>query len=79
MKIIKTLVTSLLLGALLISCAPGTGIPVDAEYILTTDLRDGKFVYVGVNENISGVVNPTLQAKPGEKITITFAASGRFA
>ena len=76
MKIIKTLVTSLLLGALLISCAPGTGIPVDAEYILTTDLRDGKFVYVGVNENISGVVNPTLQAKPGEKITITLINSG---
>jgi len=76
MKIIKILVASLLLGALLISCAPGTGVPVDAEYIFTTDLRDGKFVYVGVNENISGVVNPTLQAKPGEKITITLINSG---
>ncbi len=76
MKIIKILVSSLLLGALLISCAPGTGVPVDAEYILTTDLRDGKFVYIGVNENISGVVNPTLQAKPGEKITITLINSG---
>jgi len=67
MKIIKTLFASLLLGALLISCAPDRGIPADTEYILTTDLRDGKFVYVGVNEDISGVVNPTLQAKPGEK------------
>jgi len=76
MKIIKTLFASLLLGALLISCAPDRGIPADTEYILTTDLRDGKFVYVGVNEDISGVVNPTLQAKPGEKITITLINSG---
>jgi len=76
MKIIKTLVASLLLGALLISCVPGTGVPIDTEYILTTDLRDGKFVYVGVNEDISGVVNPTLQVKPGEKVTITLINSG---
>lgn len=76
MKIIKNLVASLLLGVLLISCAPSTGVPVDTEYILTTDLRDGKFVYVGVNEDISGVVNPTLQAKPGEKITITLINAG---
>jgi len=76
MKIIKTLVVTLLLGALLISCAPSMGVPVDKEYILTTDLRDGKFVYVGVNENISGVVNPTLQAQPGEKISITLINSG---
>ncbi|MBN1454139.1 MAG: nitrite reductase, copper-containing [Anaerolineales bacterium] len=76
MKIIKTLVASLLLGALLISCAPSMGVPVDSEYILTTDLRDGKFVYVGVNEDIRGVVNPTLQAQPGERILITLINSG---
>ena len=76
MKTIKTLIAALLLGALLISCTPNSGARTDTEYILTTDMRDGNFVYVGVNENINGIVNPALQAKPGEKITITLVNSG---
>jgi len=76
MNKLKLLVSILALGVLLISCAPSDAAGVDTEYILTTDLRDGKFVYVGVNEDISGALNPTLVAQPGEKITVTLINSG---
>ena len=39
-------------------------------------MREGKFVYVGVNENINGAVNPALRAKPGEKITVILVNGG---
>jgi nitrite reductase (NO-forming) len=60
----------------LISCAPSSPAAVNTEYVLTTDVRDGKFVFVGVNENINGAVNPALRAKPGEKITVILVNGG---
>jgi nitrite reductase (NO-forming) len=76
MKFIKTLLAILILGSLLMACAPAAAPIVDTEYILTTDMRDGKFVFLGVNESISGAVNPALHAKPGERINIILIASG---
>ena len=76
MKKQKLIVSILVLGTLLISCVPTNAAVINTEYILTTDLRDGKFVFVGVNEDISGAINPTLQAQPGEKITITLINAG---
>ncbi|MFL7870981.1 MAG: copper-containing nitrite reductase [Anaerolineales bacterium] len=76
MKILKLLITVLVLGVLLISCAPSNAPVVNTEYILTTDMRDGNFVYVGVSDGIGGSVNPALQAKPGEKISVTLINSG---
>ena len=76
MKILKLFINVLVLGVLLISCAPANAAVVNTEYILTTDMRDGKFVYLGVNGNINGTVNPALQANPGEKITVTLINSG---
>jgi len=76
MKSLKLFFSALVLGTLLISCAPDSSAPVDTEYILTTDMRDGKFVFVGVNENINGEVNPALHAKPGEKITVILINAG---
>jgi nitrite reductase (NO-forming) len=76
MKFLKFLVSTLVFGVLLISCAPSNASVADTEYILTTDMRDGNFVYVGVSDGISGTVNPALQAKPGEKITVTLVNSG---
>ncbi len=76
MKILKLFINVLVLGVLLISCAPANAAVVNTEYILTTDMRDGNFVYVGVNGNINGTVNPALQANPGEKITVTLINSG---
>ena len=76
MKILKLFINVLVLGVLLISCAPANAAVVNTEYILTTDMRDGNFVYVGVNGNINGAVNPALHAQPGEKITVTLINSG---
>ena len=76
MKIFKLFINVLVLGVLLISCAPSNTPVVNTEYILTTDMREGNFVYVGVSGGISGTVNPALQAKPGEKIMVTLINSG---
>jgi nitrite reductase (NO-forming) len=76
MKSIKFIVTTLVIGILLISCAPSNTAVVNTEYVLTTDLQDGKFVYLGVNESVNGIANPTLEANPGEKITIVLISSG---
>src|SRR5574342_198490 len=76
MKSFKLFVSLLVLSALLISCAPTNPVAVNTEYILTTDMRDGKFVYIGVNENINGAINPALRAKPGEKISVILINGG---
>lgn len=76
MKTFKLIISTLVLGILLISCAPTNGSTVNTEYVLTTDMRDGKFVFVGVNEDISGALNPSLRAKPGERITVVLVNSG---
>jgi nitrite reductase (NO-forming) len=76
MNSLKLIVSILVLSALLISCAPSNPVVVNIEYVLTTDMRDGKFVYVGVNENINGAVNPALRAKPGERITVILVNGG---
>jgi len=60
---------------LLASCTPKTAV-VNTEYILTTSMQDGNFVYMGVDGDINGVVNPSLHAKPGERITVMLVNSG---
>ena len=50
--------------------------PIDKEYVLTTDLRDGNLVFLGVSDEINGIENPTLSADPGETITVTLINGG---
>lgn len=76
MKIFKTLSAALLILVVLAACSPSADVPVNAEYVLTTDMRDGQFVFVGVNGDINGVVNPQLFAEPGERITVVLVNSG---
>lgn len=76
MRITKIIFILLVLASLLAACMPGAAPVVNTEYVLTTDLRAGKFVFLGVNETINGAVNPALHAKPGEKITIILINSG---
>lgn len=76
MKFVKSLFAILLLGSLLVACAPAAAPEANTEYILTTAMRDGKFVFLGVNETINGAVNPALHAKPGEKINVILINSG---
>ncbi|MFH2039355.1 MAG: cytochrome D1 domain-containing protein [Chloroflexota bacterium] len=67
------IVISLLLG--MAACVSQAEV-VNTEYILTIALRDGNFVFLGVDGNINGVVNPALHAKPGERITVMLVNNG---
>jgi copper-containing nitrite reductase len=66
----------ILLGILLTACAGANFQHVDKEYVLTTDLREGSLVFLGVSDEINGVVNPTLSAAPGDRITVTLINGG---
>lgn len=76
MNILKRLLAIILVLTLITACIPSSEIPVAEEFVLTTDLRGGQFVFVGVNGDINGVVNPSLRAKPGERITVMLVNSG---
>jgi nitrite reductase (NO-forming) len=76
MKNLKTLLITILILGLLTACLPTADVPVNTEYVLTTDMRNGEFVFVGVNGDINGVVNPSLSAMPGERITVVLVNSG---
>jgi nitrite reductase (NO-forming)/hydroxylamine reductase len=75
-KLIKVGVFFLLLTGALVACAQDAAV-VNTEYILTTAMRDGKFLFLGVDGDINGVVNPALHAKPGERITVMLVNSGQ--
>lgn len=65
----------LLLAGILAACGGETRV-VHTEYILTPAMREGKFVFLGVDGEINGVINPALSAKPGERITVMLVNSG---
>lgn len=73
---LKFPVLLILLGMIISACAGESFQPVDKEYVLTTDLRDGNLIYLGVSDEINGVENPTLSAAPGERVTITLINGG---
>jgi nitrite reductase (NO-forming) len=75
MKYLKTFWILLLILSLLAACAPETTV-INTQYILTTAMHDGKFVYLGVDGDINGLVNPVLRARPGERITVMLVNSG---
>lgn len=68
-------VVFVLLLAALAACSPKAE-AINTEYVLTTAMRDGNFVYLGVDGEINGVVNPVLRAEPGERITVLLVNSG---
>ena len=75
MKTIKTLVFVLVALVLLVGCAAPMTV-VNTEYVLTNAMRDGKFVFLGVDGAINGLVNPALHAQKGERITVMLVNSG---
>lgn len=46
------------------------------EYVLTTEIKDGNLIFLGVSDEINGLPNPTLSADPGETITVTLINGG---
>ncbi len=67
---------AILLAAFITACAGKGFQSVDKEYVLTTDLRDGNLVFLGVSDEINGIENPTLSAAPGTTITVTLINGG---
>lgn len=74
-KLIQTGMLLLLLAGILAACA-GAGEVINTEYILTAAMREGNFVFLGVDGEINGLVNPALSAKPGERITVMLVNGG---
>lgn len=75
MRFLQLGVLFLLLAGVLAACQAAAPV-VNTEYILTTAMRDGNLVFLGVDGDINGVVNPALHAKPGERISIMLVNSG---
>ena len=70
-RVVLLVVFALGLGlAAFTACSPEEAETINTEYILTTGVREGDFVYLGVGSEINGVVNPGLRAEPGERITV---------
>ncbi len=74
--LLKSLALTLIFGIFIAACAGARFQPVDKEYVLTTDLRDGRLVFLGVSDEINGIENPTLSAAPGSTITVTLINGG---
>jgi len=73
---LKFLAAAIFLGILVSACTGTSFQPVDKEYVLTTDLREGRLVFLGVSDEINGLENPTLSARPGSPITVTLINGG---
>jgi len=67
---------AILLAAVITACAEKSFQVIDKEYVLTTDMRDGNLVFLGVSDEINGIENPTLSAAPGSTITVTLINGG---
>ena len=76
MKILRIVLLAAFMLLFISACSPQVSTGVNTEYVLTTAMRDGKFVYLGVDGDINGLVNPALHAKIGEQITVMLVNSG---
>jgi copper-containing nitrite reductase len=73
---IKFLILALLLAAFISACTGTNSQIASKEYVLTTELKDGNLIFLGVSDEINGQVNPTLSADRGETITVTLINGG---
>jgi len=75
-SLFKFLIFTVLLAASIGACTSENTQITSKEYVLTTDMKDGNLIFLGVNDEINGMVNPTLSADAGETITITLINGG---
>jgi nitrite reductase (NO-forming)/hydroxylamine reductase len=76
MKFIKAGLFIILFAAGLAACGGNEAQVSTKEYVLTTSLEDGTPVFLGVGDDINGVVNPKLYALAGQTITVTLVNGG---
>ena len=72
----KFLLLTVVLTAFIAACASTDSQLTSKEYVLTTEIRDGNLIFLGVSDEINGIANPTLSAGPGETITVTLINGG---
>ena len=76
MRTLKYVLGFVFLAALLAACGGGETPVSTKEYVLTTSLENGTPVFLGVSDEINGVVNPKLYAEAGQTITVTLINGG---
>ena len=75
-KILIFLGATIVLAASIAACTGSSSQITSKEYVLTTEIKDGNLIFLGVSDEINGVANPTLNANPGETITVTLINGG---
>lgn len=73
---VKFLIVTILLAIFIGACASKNSQISSKEYVLTTELKDGNLIFLGVSDEINGKPNPTLRANGGETITVTLINGG---
>lgn len=66
----------LVLVAILAACGSKEVEVSTKEYVITTSIENGTPVFLGVSDEINGVVNPRLYAEAGQTITVTLINGG---
>ena len=67
---------AIVLAVFIAACTSTNSQNIGKEYVLTTELKDGNLIFLGVSDEINGIPNPTLSANPGETITVTLINGG---
>ena len=75
-KILIVLGATIVLAVSMAACTGSSSQITSKEYVLTTEIKDGNLIFLGVSDEINGVANPTLNANPGETITVTLINGG---
>ena len=75
-KFLIFLGATIVLAVSMAACTGSSSQITSKEYVLTTEMKDGNLIFLGVSDEINGVANPTLNANPGETITVTLINGG---
>ncbi|MEP7135223.1 MAG: copper-containing nitrite reductase [Chloroflexota bacterium] len=75
-KFVTFIGVTIVLAALIAACGGAKSQISNKEYVLTTELKDGNLIFLGVSDEINGLPNPTLSANLGETITVTLINGG---
>ncbi len=76
MRSLRLLFFVFLFAGILAACGSAIEGVSTRQYLLTTGFENGDLVYLGVGGDINGQINPTLQARPGETLTVMLINGG---
>ena len=59
----KFLILTVLLAAFIAACAGKNSQITSKEYVLTTEMKDGNLIFLGVSDEINGIGKPHLERR----------------